>query len=291
MNRTSRSSRLVRTAARSPGPLDRRSRRVAHVHPELAGDDRREGRLAEAGRAVEEDVVRGLSPGAGGGEQDREVRLDLALPDVLVQVARPQRALDDDIRVVEVRRQDPRDVVRHRAEVYQHSTHIRTDVLHRPTTTIDTVPILSIAALAVAGGTALVIWLMARRFARRYIELNGRVPPPSWMFKAAADPALEFPRKRALSIAADPRHRGRGLRPELVAARGDSVPSEDSQRGLDPLLQRGADAGHLEPVAGGLASLRHRVAERLQRADHVVLRDRLARRWRSPRHPPPRPSP
>ena len=61
-------------------------------------------------------------------------------------------------------------------------------------------PILSIASLAVAAGTALVIWLMARRFARRYIELNGRVPPPSWIFRSQSDPDLEFPRKRALSL-------------------------------------------------------------------------------------------
>ena len=61
-------------------------------------------------------------------------------------------------------------------------------------------PILSIASLAVAAGSALVIWLMARQFSRRYIELNRRVPPPSWMFKAQTDPALEFPRKRALSL-------------------------------------------------------------------------------------------
>ena len=61
-------------------------------------------------------------------------------------------------------------------------------------------PIVSIASLAVAAGTALVIWLMARQFSRRYIELNGRVPPPSWMFRSQQDPALEFPRKRALSL-------------------------------------------------------------------------------------------
>lgn len=61
-------------------------------------------------------------------------------------------------------------------------------------------PILSIVSLAVAAGTAFVIWVMARRFARRYAELNGRVPPPTWMFRSQADPDLEFPRKRALSL-------------------------------------------------------------------------------------------
>jgi len=46
------------------GALDGRARGVLDVDPELAGDDRREGRLAESGRAVEEDVVGGLSPPA-----------------------------------------------------------------------------------------------------------------------------------------------------------------------------------------------------------------------------------
>ena len=44
------------------GPLDGGPGRVPHVHAELAGDDRREGRLAEARRAVQQDVVRRLSP-------------------------------------------------------------------------------------------------------------------------------------------------------------------------------------------------------------------------------------
>jgi hypothetical protein len=61
-------------------------------------------------------------------------------------------------------------------------------------------PVLSIASLAVAGGTALTIWLMARRFSRRYIELHGRIPPPSWMFRSQQDPELELPRRRALSL-------------------------------------------------------------------------------------------
>ena len=61
-------------------------------------------------------------------------------------------------------------------------------------------PVLSIAAFAVAGGTAFAIWVMARRFSRRYIELHRRVPPPTWMFRSQADPELEFPRRRALSL-------------------------------------------------------------------------------------------
>ena len=83
-----------------PGPLDRRPGRVADVHAELAGDDRRERRLAEAGRAVEEDVIGGLSPALRRLEQHREVGLDLALADVFVERARPKGAFDDEVHLV-----------------------------------------------------------------------------------------------------------------------------------------------------------------------------------------------
>jgi hypothetical protein len=58
-------------------------------------------------------VVCGLSPRLRGGQQDREVGLDLALADVLIEAARPQRALDDDIRVVQICREDIGPVVVH----------------------------------------------------------------------------------------------------------------------------------------------------------------------------------
>lgn len=61
-------------------------------------------------------------------------------------------------------------------------------------------PILSIAALAVAVGTAFTIWVLARRFSRRYAELHRKVPPPTWMFRSQDDPELELPRRRALSL-------------------------------------------------------------------------------------------
>ena len=61
-------------------------------------------------------------------------------------------------------------------------------------------PIISMTSLAVAAGTALVIWLMARRFSARYVELHRKVPPPSWMFRSQDDPELEAPRRRALSL-------------------------------------------------------------------------------------------
>ena len=118
MNRTSRSSSEVRIAARSPARSMAGPEAYLTLTPELARDDRREGRLAEAGRAVQEDVVGGLSPAPRRLEQHRQVGLDLALADVFVERARPQGALDDEVAVVlEVRREDAREVVGHRARV------------------------------------------------------------------------------------------------------------------------------------------------------------------------------
>ena len=58
-------------------------------------------------------------------QQDGQVGLDLALADVLVERPRSERALDDAIRVVlDVRREDVREVVGHRLEVY----HARRDI-------------------------------------------------------------------------------------------------------------------------------------------------------------------
>ncbi len=100
------------------GALDGRPRGVLDVDPELARDDRREGRLAEARRAVQEDVVGRLSPALRRRQQHRQVGLDLALADVFVERARPQGAFDDEVALVlEVRREDAREVVRHAAAV------------------------------------------------------------------------------------------------------------------------------------------------------------------------------
>ena len=74
--------------------------------------------LPRPGRAVEEDVVGGLSPAPRRLEQHRQVGLDLALADVLVERARSQGAFDDEVAVVlEVRREDAREVVGHRTRV------------------------------------------------------------------------------------------------------------------------------------------------------------------------------
>ena len=100
------------------GPLDGRPRSVLDVDPELARDDRGEGRLAQARRAIQEDVVGCLSPAPRRREQHRQVGLDLALADVFVEGARTQGPFDDEVAVVlEVRREDAREVVRHASAV------------------------------------------------------------------------------------------------------------------------------------------------------------------------------
>ena len=124
------------------GPLDRRAARVADVDLELAGDDRRERRLAEAGRAVEEDVVGGLSPALRRREQHRQVGLDLALADVLVERSRPEGALDDAVAVVDqVRREDPGEVVGHRWRAVPRAVAFSTYVRRRPAAVARTPPI------------------------------------------------------------------------------------------------------------------------------------------------------
>ena len=100
-----------------PCALDGRAARVPDVDPELARDDRGQRRLAEAGWAVKQDVVRGLSPAPGRGEQHRQVGLDVALADVFVEAARPQGGLDHEVRFVEQPgREHPRHVLGHRSK-------------------------------------------------------------------------------------------------------------------------------------------------------------------------------
>ena len=67
------------------GALDDGARGGAEADAELAGDDLGEGGLAEAGGAVEEDVVESLATGAGGLDEDAEVFAGGALADELVE--------------------------------------------------------------------------------------------------------------------------------------------------------------------------------------------------------------
>ncbi len=75
------------------GPLQRRPRRDPHGHPHLGGDDAGQAGLAQARRAGEQQVVGGLTPPAGGLQEDLQVLAELGLADELLQPAGPQRDL------------------------------------------------------------------------------------------------------------------------------------------------------------------------------------------------------
>ena len=75
-------------------PLQRRAGDRADADAELLADDLRERRLAEPGRADEQDVVERLAARLRRRERDRELLLDALLADELVQPARPERALE-----------------------------------------------------------------------------------------------------------------------------------------------------------------------------------------------------
>ena len=77
------------------GALEHRTGRLAQVHAELVRDDVRQRRLAEARRAEQQHVVERFLALARGLDEDRQLAADLLLPDVLVEQARAQRALDD----------------------------------------------------------------------------------------------------------------------------------------------------------------------------------------------------
>ena len=70
-------------AARSPPALDGGAAGQLDLHAQLVGDDVRERRLAQPGRAVQKDVVERLAAHLGGRDEDGEVVFDLFLPDVV----------------------------------------------------------------------------------------------------------------------------------------------------------------------------------------------------------------
>ncbi len=61
-------------------------------------------------------------------------------------------------------------------------------------------PVLAIAAVAVALGTGLGMYIYGRQYSRRYIQEHRRMPPKTWLFRSQVDPLLEFPRRRSLSL-------------------------------------------------------------------------------------------
>ena len=57
-----------------------------------------------------------------------------------------------------------------------------------------------IALIAVVTLSSVVLWAVGRRFLRRYMTLNGTVPPSTWMFRRSDDPELERFRRLGLGI-------------------------------------------------------------------------------------------
>ena len=76
-----------------PGLLDGRARGDADARPHLLGDDPGQRGLAQAGRAVEQHVVQGLSPLLGGLDEHGQVVLRLLLADILPQGLGPEGPL------------------------------------------------------------------------------------------------------------------------------------------------------------------------------------------------------
>ena len=75
-------------------PLDGRPGDGADPDAELLADHVGEARLAEAGRAGEQDVVERLAARASRRERDRELLLDPLLADEVVEPLRPERAVE-----------------------------------------------------------------------------------------------------------------------------------------------------------------------------------------------------
>ena len=76
------------------GPLDGGAGSGLDADAELGGDDVCESGLAEAGRAVEEDVVEGLAALPGGDDGYLKVALDGLLSDVVDESTRAQGVVD-----------------------------------------------------------------------------------------------------------------------------------------------------------------------------------------------------
>ena len=75
------------------GALDDRPGGRAEADAQLARDDLRQRRLAEAGRAVEQHVIERLAALARRRDEDAEIVAELALPDELVERQRTERRL------------------------------------------------------------------------------------------------------------------------------------------------------------------------------------------------------
>jgi hypothetical protein len=74
--------------------VDGRAGHDPHRRAHLGGDDARQRRLPEAGRAGQEDVLARLTAAAGRLQEDAQLFLDLRLADELGQGARAQRPVE-----------------------------------------------------------------------------------------------------------------------------------------------------------------------------------------------------
>ena len=75
------------------GPFDRRPRGHADVDPHLGRDHVRQRSLAQAGRAIEQDMLQRLLARTGSVQEDAQPFLDLFLAQIVVQVARAQSCI------------------------------------------------------------------------------------------------------------------------------------------------------------------------------------------------------
>ena len=73
------------------GALDDRAGRGAETDGQLAGDDLRQGRLAEPGGAEEQHVIERLAPAPSGIDEDAQIIAQLPLADEFVEGGRPDR--------------------------------------------------------------------------------------------------------------------------------------------------------------------------------------------------------
>ena len=89
-------------------PLERRAGDRADADAELLADDVREARLAEAGRADEQDVVERLAACLRRCERDPELLLHALLPDEVGEAARTKRLLELLVLLLDQRRQELR---------------------------------------------------------------------------------------------------------------------------------------------------------------------------------------
>jgi hypothetical protein len=79
------------------GPFECRARGDLQVHTHLGGDDAGQRRLAQPGRAGEQQVVDRLLSLAGGLEHDSQVLLEFSLADELVERPRAQTRFEFDL--------------------------------------------------------------------------------------------------------------------------------------------------------------------------------------------------